>query len=163
MNNSAVISDCTLFRYRLDRFLKSEGKVYAFFGVNGSTATGEEDDHTVRKWNGFVNRFQGSRYIVGNAFGFRATDVKKLAEVDDAVGPLNDFYIKQIIEEADILVPCWGNSKKVPDRIRGRFSTMKQILKASGKPIKTFGFTNSDDPKHPLMLGYDTQLEDWIY
>jgi hypothetical protein len=31
----------------------------------------------------------------------------------------------------------------------------------SGKPVKVFGLTASGDPKHPLMLGYDTQLVEW--
>lgn len=160
-HSSAVISDCGTWRWRLDRTVATAGLVFAYFGVNGSTATGEEDDATVRKWNGFTIRNGGARYITGNAFGFRATDVRELARCADPVGPENDFYLAQIISEADVLVPCWGNQSKVPERLRPRFSAVRRMIFAAGKPVKVFGLTQSGDPKHPLMLGYDTPLLDW--
>lgn len=44
---SAVISPCGVYRYRLERTIRlQQGPVYAYFGVNGSTATATEDDHT---------------------------------------------------------------------------------------------------------------------
>jgi hypothetical protein len=33
-------------------------------------------------------------------------------------------------------------------------------LTSSGKLVKCFGRTKAGDPKHPLMLGYDTPLVD---
>jgi len=35
------------------------------------------------------------------------------------------------------------------------------MLCTSGKPVKVFGLTAGGDPKHPLMLPYDTPLVDW--
>ena len=70
--SSAVISPCETYRYRLDRRVAPGEVCFAYFGVNGSTATADEDDHTVRKWNGFTVRNGGSRYVVGNAFAYRA-------------------------------------------------------------------------------------------
>ena len=35
---NAVISNCGMYRYRLDRTVSDSGPVYAFFGVNPSTA-----------------------------------------------------------------------------------------------------------------------------
>jgi hypothetical protein len=138
---SAVLSECGHYRYRLDRCLGMfDGPVYAFFGINPSTADASLDDATVRKWKGFVSRWGGSRFIVGNVFAYRATDVRELAKVAAPIGPLNDRYINDICEEADIMVPCWG------DR---------------GKPVMTFGLSKGGDPMHPLMLGYDTPLVEW--
>ena len=65
---SAVISSCGTYRYRLERDVSMDGIVFAYFGVNGSTATATEDDHTVTKWIGFTKLNQGRRFIVGNAF-----------------------------------------------------------------------------------------------
>jgi len=158
---SAVISDCRLYRWRLDRILGSTGIVFAYFGVNGSTADGEEDDQTVMKWNGFTVRNGGSRYIVGNAFGLRARDVKKLAAAADPIGPLNDVYLADIIAEADVLVPCWGSRFKLPRGLRPRLDDMKTMIFAARKPVKVFGFTDAGDPLHPLMLSYATPLIDW--
>lgn len=158
---SAIISPCGTWRYKLGRTIADTGPVYAYFGVNGSTATGDEDDHTVRKWNGFTRLFGGSRYIVGNPFAYRATDVRMLAKAEDPIGPENDFYIRQIIAEADILVPCWGNSGKVPRELRTEFDILEHRIRESGKPVLIFGLTKSGDPMHPLMLPYSTQLKTW--
>lgn len=159
---SAVISECGLYRYRLDREVQGEGKVFAFFGVNPSTADASLDDATVRKWRGFALRNGGCRFIVGNVFAYRATDVRKLATVDDPYGPEIGDHIIGIIDEADILVPCWGNTGKVPPALRGAFDTLLDALVTSGKPVMHFGLTKDGDPKHPLMLGYDIPLTPWV-
>lgn len=159
--NSAVISDDEMYRYRLDRLVALEGIVFAFFGVNGSTATGEEEDQTTRKWFGFSKRNGARRYIVGNPFAFRATDVRALARASDPVGPENARYLSEIIAEADVLVPCWGNRNKVPKHLRHHIDALRDQIFASRKPVKVFGFTKGGDPLHPLMLGYDTPLTEW--
>lgn len=159
--STAVISADGLYRHRLDRDVQPLGMVFAFFGVNGSTAGPVEEDQTTMKWRGFTLRNGGSRYIAGNPFGYRAKDVRELAKVADPVGPDNDRYITEIIAEADILVPCWGNRSKIPERLRPHLDALRDKLFASGKPVKVFGFTASGDPKHPLMLGYDTPLIPW--
>lgn len=161
LKSSAIISPCGTWRYRLDREVQADGIVYLFCGVNGSTATEIEEDQTTRKWRGFTLRNGGRAYIAINPFAFRATDVRELATAADPVGPENAKYIEAAIDEADILVPCWGNTKKVPPSLRYCFDRMLQLFDASGKPIKVFGFTQSGDPKHVLMLGYDTPLVSW--
>ena len=157
---SAVISECGKYRYRLDRAVSDSGPVYAFFGVNPSTADASLDDATVRKWRGFVQRWGGSRFIVGNVFAYRATDVNELATCEDAFGEHIGDHITDIITEADILVPCWGNTSKVPPRLQFGFDAMMDALLSSHKPVKCFGLTASGDPKHPLFLDYSTQLVD---
>lgn len=158
---SAIITECGTFRYRLEREVQLTGIVIAYFGVNGSTATATENDHTVRKWIGFTRVNGGRRFIVGNAFGYRATDVNALAHADDPVGPENDAHLAAIIADADLLVPCWGSRQKLPPRLRYRMDDLRDMLFTSGKPVKTFGFTKSGDPLHPLRLGYDTPLVEW--
>lgn len=158
---SAILSSCGKYRYRLDRAVRPDGKVFAYFGVNCSTADADIDDHTVRKWIGFTQRNGGSRFIVGNPFAFRSTDVKNLQHCSDPIGPDNDRYIGEIIKEADVLVPCWGSRFKVPKELRICFDLLLDRLIRSGKPVMTFGLTKHGDPKHPLMLGYSTELIPW--
>jgi hypothetical protein len=160
---SAIISDCGRYRYRLDRALSGAVGLltFAYFGVNPSTADATIDDATVRKWTGFTVRNGGKRFIVGNAFAYRATDVRALYTVGDPVGPENDQHLAEIAAEADILVPCWGDRGKLPSHLRGRLNDVTDRLVASGKPVLTFGLTKGGDPKHPLMLGYDTPLLDF--
>lgn len=132
---SAVFNPCGLFRYRLERQVQLAGVVFA--QRNGARA-----------------------YIAGNPFAFRATDVRALAAAADPVGPENDAHIAAIIRDADVLVPCWGNRAKLPPSLRPRLDALADMLHASGKPVRVFGFTGGD-PLHPLMLGYATPLVDW--
>ena len=85
---NAVISNCGMYRYRLDRTVSDSGPVFAFFGVNPSTADASSDDSTVRKWRGFTQRWGGSRFIVGNVFAYRSTDVRQLATVVSIHAPV---------------------------------------------------------------------------
>lgn len=158
----AIFSKCRTYRYRLEREVQPGGLVFAYFGVNGSTATAREDDHTVRKWTGFTQRNGGRRFIVGNAFAFRATDVGRLRAAVDPVGPDNDRHIARIIRDADVLVPCWGSRSKLPKPLHARLDHMRDVMFASNKPVKVWGLTLSGDPLHPLMLDYATELDDWI-
>ncbi|MBB5190088.1 hypothetical protein HNQ50_000798 [Silvimonas terrae] len=158
---SAIISDCGKFRYRLERTVGMTGPVYAFFGINPSTADGSVDDATVSKWIGFTKVWGGSRFIVGNVFAFRATDVRVMVKAGDPFGPYNDTHIQQIIEDADILVPCWGRRSKVPDTLRCYLDDLLDVLVDSGKPVMHLGLTKDGDPKHPLMLAYSTKLQEW--
>ena len=158
---SAIISDCGLFRYRLERSIAKQGIVIAFFGVNPSTASAEIEDQTTMKWRGFSKRNGARKYIAGNLFSFRATDVKELAAANDPIGPDNARHIAAIIEDADVLVPCWGNRSKLPKPLRVHMERIGQLIRTAGKPVRTFGLTKSGDPRHTLMLGYDTPLIEW--
>lgn len=159
---SAVISPCGLYRYRLDREVQPEGKVFAFFGINPSTADADLDDATVRKWRGFAQRNGGRKFIVGNVFSYRATDVRHISGPIQPHGPHHWPHVVQIVEDADVLVPCWGNSGKVAAPLRPHILGLLDYLEASGKPVMHFGLTAGGDPKHPLMLAYDTPLTPWV-
>ncbi|POA45578.1 hypothetical protein C1893_23265 [Pseudomonas sp. MPR-ANC1] len=161
---SAIISPCGQYRYRLDRDcgLPFEGsKVIAYFGINPSTADATLDDQTVRKWRGFTIRNGGHRFIVGNVFAYRATDVDELVRVDEPFGLEWREHLIQIIAEADILVPCWGRLSKIPRALRRAPPELMKRLIDSGKPVLHFGVTKSGDPLHPLLLPYETPLTPW--
>lgn len=161
MHGSAVISPCGLFRYRVDRYLSDAPLVFAYFGVNPSTADGVSEDQTTHKWNYFTGAYGGGRWIAGNPMALRSTDVKGLASAVDPVGPDNRQHLVQIIAEADILVPCWGNRAKVPTRLHVHIEELKTMILTAGKTVAVFGLTKSGDPKHPLMLGHSTPLVEW--
>lgn len=160
---SAIISDCGLYRYRLDRAVNMTGPVYAFFGINPSTADASLDDATVRKWIGFTKALGGSRFIVGNVWPYRATDVKRLAAATRwlHIGRENQRHILAMCDEADVLVPCWGDRGKVPKSMHSEIDDLMSLLTGARKPVMHFGLTKGGDPKHPLMLGYSTALTPW--
>ena len=161
---TAIISPCGRYRYRLERELSmpfAGSKTFAYFGINPSTADAEIDDATVRKWKGFTRLNSGHRFIVGNIFAFRSTDPKALSRQDDPVGPEWLPHMTAIIADADVLVPCWGSLSKMPRDLRGAPAQILATLLRSGKPVLHFGVTSCGQPKHPLMLGYDTPLTEW--
>ncbi|VWD15224.1 hypothetical protein BCO71033_02740 [Burkholderia contaminans] len=49
----------------------------------------------------------------------------------------------------------------MPSLISAALGVVTAMLCTSGKPVKVFGLTAGGDPKHPLMLPYDTPLVDW--
>jgi len=159
---SAILSACGTFRYRLEREVQPDGIVFAYFGVNCSTADHTLNDQTVRKWIGFTRGNGGRRFIVGNVFAFRSPYVTDLGRVVDPIGPENDAHIAGIIRDADVLVPCWGPRSKAPAKLRSRYDAVEALLLASGKPVKTFGLSKSGDPLHVLTLAYATELVDWM-
>lgn len=160
---SAVLSEDRRYRYRLDRILAgAQGLTFAYIGVNPSTADEWNNDTTVRKWIGFTQRNGGAKFIVGNVFAYRATDVNSLREVPDPVGPLNLESVLGIARDADVVVPCWGSRNKLPKTLWPQLDLMMDLLRGCGRPVRVFGLTKSDDPKHPLMLGYDTPLVDYF-
>lgn len=134
---------------------------YAFFGVNPSTAGKDDEDHTTTKWWQFTIRNGGYAYGAANAFDAISTDVKALATMDKPSSAENDDWIDMLIADADVLVPCWGSRLKLPPKLWPRLDWLKHRILSSGKPVKVFGLTKSGDPKHPLMLGYDTPFLDW--
>ena len=164
---SAIISDCGTYRYRLERETERSGPAVAFIGVNPSTADASADDATIRKMRGFAQRWGYSRFIVGNLFAFRATDVKALrsaygAPVDRRQQfALESAHLFSILSDAHLIVPCWGNIRKVPKQLRPRIAEVLDLLTLAEKPTVCLGTTENGDPRHPLMLGYATELVTW--
>jgi len=165
LGNDAYVSECGKYRYTLERFVGAGQSTYAFFGINPSTADASIDDATVRKFKGFSERNLVGRFIVGNVFSYRATDVKELGRTEDCLFGDDHWRMQDhILKTADALVPCWGSRKKIPNHLQPWIDQLWDRLCDQsyrfGKPLLCFGKTKDGDPKHPLMLGYDTPLID---
>ena len=161
ITRSAVISPCSLYRLRLDRGIAAEGLVAVVLGVNPSKADGHVDDPTIVKVTGFGRRLGWRAYAMGNKFAFRATDVGELRTAADPVGPDNDAFLAAMMAQADVVVAAWGPLSKLPRHLRGRWREVAAIADKAGKPLKCWGTAQDGQPRHPLMLAYDTPLVDW--
>jgi len=157
---SAVISDCGRYRYRLERQF-GNGPTMLFVMVNPSTADAEKDDQTIRKCIGFAKRAGYGRIIVGNKFAFRATDVNKLREAADPIGPDNDDHLDALMSQADRVVVAWGQLSKLPEVLRHRWKDIVRLADSRGRPSFAFGTNADKHPKHPQMTGYDVPLMPW--
>ncbi|HXJ61319.1 MAG TPA: DUF1643 domain-containing protein [Verrucomicrobiae bacterium] len=157
---SAVISDCTLYRYRLERRWYGYSTLM-FVMVNPSTADAVEDDQTIKKCIGFAKRAGYGRILVGNKFAFRATDVNKLREQHDPIGPDNDAHLREMMCEADCVVAGWGQLAKLPESLRKRWYTVVRLADQEGKALHCIGVNADKHPKHPQMTGYDVPIAPW--
>lgn len=158
---SAVFSPCGTWRYRLDRDLGRTGPVVAILGVNPSTADAERNDATIRKDIGFGARLGWGHLVKGNLFAFRSTDIRGLRTAADPRGPENDAYLEQIMREADTVVAAWGPTSKLPPVLRKRWVTVSLMAERLGVPLMCFGVAADGQPRHTLMLAYETPLVPW--
>lgn len=159
---SAILSPCGQYRWRLERDIQDTGIVVALIGINPSTADATVNDHTIRKDIGFGERLGWRKIIKGNVFAYRATDVRRLrTEVRSHMHAENEMHLLEIANDSDIIVPCWGNRTKLPKELRPQLGVTLDILRSAGKPIMCFGLSKTGDPRHTLMLSYDTPLIPW--
>jgi hypothetical protein len=158
---SAIISPCGLYRYRLERHGLAGAGAVAWIMVNPSTADATQDDATIRKVIGFTERMGGGFAIVGNKFAYRATDVRELRTAADPRGPENDAHLEAIMREAPVVIAAWGPLAKLPDHLRRRWRTVCGIADRAGVKLMCFGTAQDGQPRHPLMLAYDTPLVEW--
>lgn len=158
---SAELSLDGRYRWTLSRTLGKPGRTALWIGVNPSTADAEKDDHSIRKLYGFGERLNIRTWWVGNLFSYRATDVNELALVQDPVGPGSDYYLTDMIKEADLVIAGWGRIDKVPPHLRYREAEVIALVHKEGKQLMCWGTCQDGSPRHPLMVPYSTNLEVW--
>jgi hypothetical protein len=160
MIRTASISNCQQYRYRLGRIF-GDGPELMFVMVNPSTADADVDDQTIKKCIGFAKANGFGSILVGNKFAYRSTDVKKLREVRDPVGPENDEHLRAMMERASKVVVGWGQLAKLPEPLRGRWKEVVRLADAAGHSLHTIGVNADKHPKHPQMTGYDEPISPW--
>ena len=168
MRRSALLSPCSRFRYYLERRWRHDGPVAVFVLCNPSTADAEQDDATVRKCVGFAKRWDCAAMVIVNPFAFRSRDPKALlAETGDITGGIENARWMLAAVEAALstggpYVVGWGEAMPrrlravAVDWVRGVLidNTGDYVLRA-----QCLGRTASGQPRHPLMLAYDTPLQ----
>jgi hypothetical protein len=145
LDQGALFSPCRRWRYLLWRRWDSERPVCAFIGLNPSTADETVDDPTVRRCIGFARAWGYGALHMLNLFAWRATDpVLMMKEGREAVGPLNDEYLKAVHDAAGITVAAWG--------VHGAFLNRdREVCKMLGD-LHCLVLTKDGHPGHPLYL-----------
>ena len=147
MKKSAVISDCSKYRYELHReWDKDKGKVL-FIMLNPSTADIHNNDLTTIRCMNFAKKWEYGGLMIGNIYPFRAKRPKDLRKWLDEpcdtqfyVGYDNENYVIDMAYKADLIVCAWGcNHKGIPDWI-------EELKDIHYLELCDDGIT----PKHPL-------------
>lgn len=154
----AMISTCGTYRYSLVRRWDQSKPYLPFVMLNPSTADATTDDPTIRRCVSFAKREDAGGVVVVNLYALRATDPKRLREVDDPVGPLNGRVIydaAMVAAEADMPVICaWG----VNDITQAAGGALAQAREAGARTM-CLGKTTEGHPRHPLYVKGDQPLE----
>ena len=116
LNNSAVISECGLYRYELRRTWGADKAWVLFVCLNPSTADHEAEDNTSRICINYAKRWGFGGLVIANLFAYRSTDRSKIYEVSDPVGLENDDYLKRLSSEASETVCAWSDDGGYMDR-----------------------------------------------
>ncbi len=154
----AIFSRCMKYRYVLWRDIggqlpQGRWETAAFVGLNPSTATHKENDPTIRRCIGYCERWSYKRFVMLNAFGYRATEPSDMIALGlkAANGPDNDAAIVQTVQNVGLVVAAWGvNIAKLPGRETELLGMIREHIH-----ITCLGKTNGGHPKHPLYLRKD--------
>ena len=153
---SAAISDCGLYRYRLERRW-APGFTVTWVMLNPSTADASTDDATLKRISGFSRRMGFGRLIVVNLYAYRATEPRDLWRAVDPVGPDNDEYLREAMAGHEVVV-AWGAHAR-PDRI-ARFLEIHRGAPGAGR-LHALALTAAGQPRHPLYLRGDLVMQPW--
>lgn len=162
MKSSATISECGLYRYRLERHL-GDGPTVLGIMINPSWADATYNDRTISRWIGFANRYGWGRIIIGNKFAFRSQYPRDLHYADDPIGPDNDAHLIDMFGMADICISAWGPVSKIRNKLhRDRWRDIKTMADQANQQLLCWGVARDGHPLHPLMLPYSAELRPWI-
>lgn len=157
IDTSAAISPCGIYRYSLRRRWALLGGSVLWILLNPSTASADVDDPTLRKGVGFSQRWEFASLTFANLFALRSTDARGLLMAPDPVGPLNDAYLGRMIQSHTTIICAWG--AHYPEITKPRAARVAALLAKYGRTAQCLGLTKGGQPRHPLMLGYDTPRE----
>jgi hypothetical protein len=154
MNGAAIFSPCGTWRFRLTREWDTSAPPAVIIGANPSTATGEEDDATIRLETSILKRWGFGSYVKLNAYAFKATLPKDMwaaaARGADIIGEVNDSYICDALKRIRdvpyaIAIAAWGAIPKLP-----RVNMILAVARLAGVDLHAFGINPSGTPWHPL-------------
>jgi hypothetical protein len=125
----------------------------AFIMLNPSTADSTTDDQTIRKCIGFTKKIECGRFVVVNLFTLRTKSPAVLKLADDPRPKRS--YIRDAIDSVDVVICAWGGH----GAYLKRGEKTRKWLKKNNYRTWCLGTTLAGEPRHPLMLAYDTPLE----
>jgi hypothetical protein len=163
VQSSAYLSADGVYRYSLLRWWDNENPVRdAWVMLNPSTADHAVNDPTVVRCIGFCRSFGSGGFWVGNQQAYRATKPKAMWDARkrgiDIIGPENDGWLiahaMRAVETGGKVIVAWGANAETQ-------RTWKVCKILRDYPLWCIGTTKDGQPRHPLMVRGDAQLEPW--
>lgn len=154
-SRGAEISPCGNYRYLLTRTMLFGTGACTFVMLNPSTADGRDDDPTIRRCLGFVERWGFQQLRVVNLFAWRATYPEHMFRQLDPVGPDGDGWILRACEDADRIVCAWGAHKN--PLVSARAAHVRALIRDAGHERYHLGLSKEGHPRHPLFIRGDAE------
>ncbi len=150
MKCSATLSNCRSYRYSLSRVWDKSKPFVLFIGLNPSTADENENDPTINRCIDYAKRWGYGGLKMANLFAFRATLPKDLKLAKNPIGNENNKYIKQLSNDAELVVVAWGNDGNYLNRYH-------EVLNLLKSPM-CLKINKSGQPAHPLYQAKNITL-----
>jgi hypothetical protein len=151
--SGAKFSPCKKYRYSLHRIWDDTKPRMAFCMLNPSTADEVENDPTIARCVERAKKLGFGGIIVVNAFAYRSTDPKELYNVEDPVGPENDYFIKWTALACDVTLCGWGKHGS----LNARGKQVLDLIKENDCKAVALKLNKDGSPSHPLYIGYDVK------
>ncbi|HEV3208787.1 MAG TPA: DUF1643 domain-containing protein [Chthoniobacterales bacterium] len=153
MQNECVFSHDRRFRYILRHRWEPlfAPKFCTWIGLNPSVADETKLDPTLRRIRTFTAAWGYNGFIMTNLFALVSSDPDQLYSEADPVGPENDRYILQAIQETGVVIAAWGT-------VGGHRNRCAAVLKMiSGGNMLCLKKTKQGYPIHPLYVAAGTE------
>jgi hypothetical protein len=152
MKSYAVLSKDRVYRFKLGRVWNESLPILPWVLHNPSKADERINDPTVLKVIGFSSRLGYGGCEIYNGIPVRATDPKDLLGTDFNLHE-NERHLAELCHK-DRIICAWGNTEWA-----STFRSVIALLERQANYLWCLGKTLSGNPKHPVRLGYATQLE----
>ncbi len=152
-----IYSDDNNYRYSLKRTWQENGLKATFIGINPSEATELMWDTTVMNLNNhLVDLGYGSVEIV-NLFSYRSKQQKTLTLRNVTQERYNLKYIKNAIQDSEIIIIGWGRDAEKKSTYRQDIERVKNLLVVHKEKVYCFMDGKGNVNCH-LSRGYN---KDW--
>lgn len=147
----AIFSPDRYYRYALWRRWSQVKPLLLFIGLNPSVASSTVNDPTIIRMMVRASTDGFGGLLVSNLYSLVSSDPDVLLKREDsAIGPDTDSYMRKMIDMAGRVICGWGSfpaaKRRYPD-----------VLKIIPEPY-CLGINKDGQPKHPLYIGYNTQM-----
>jgi hypothetical protein len=165
---SAISGLRSEYRWHLGRRFDGEHPLMLVVGHNPSTADGQREDPTTRRWAHFARAWGHGGYIAVNLYPFRSPTVEICYAWRDGIMDWNEVEVgiamernfTTIVEQASICsraVVCWGDLAREPGVVLRVADALSKIFPA----LYCFGYTKNMAPKHPMARGKSRVPDDF--
>jgi hypothetical protein len=160
IKKTAVLSDCGLYRYELQRIWQAGTPLLVTCMLNPSTADADNDDPTIRTLIHFGKAWGYGGLLVVNLFAFRSSSPVEMRSQSAPRGPKNEQFIGQALAIARAqntsLLAAWGANgahHAGPNDWQGGQDWLCELARKHTVDLICLGVTKDGFPKHPMARG----------